>query len=307
MIDCTKCIYYNYEQDTKIFGHPCNLNGQLKDICNDYKEIIPIITTCPICGEPTKIIQSDSGVYNVICGNPSCAGKLLNRVDHFLGIKGLNVKGISKATIGKLIDWGWINGLADIFRLEQYKTEWMSKEGFGAASVGKILNAIDAEGRYPKLESFISAIGIPLVGRAIAKEIVKYYSTWEEFRAAVGRDWTEFEGFGPEISKAINSFDYTEADEVVKFLTFSNEEKNNEETNKKVKGLIFVITGKLSRKRDDIKIDIEKSGGKVTGSVSSKTNYLVCNDKNSTTGKSADARKLNIPIITEEELIKMIK
>lgn len=266
-----------------------------------------ICTTCPICGEPTEIVQSDSGVYNVICGNPSCAGKLENRIDHYLGKKGLDVKGISKMTIRKLINWRWINGLADIYKLDTYKTEWESKPGFGAASVAKILNAIITEGRHPKLESFISGIGIPLVGRTVANEICKYYSSWSDFREAIGGDWTEFEGFGPEISKAINSFDYTEADEVVKFLTFSNEEKNNEEINEKVKGLIFVITGRLSRKRDDIKIDIEKSGGKVTGSVSSKTNYLVCNDKNSTTGKSADAKKLNIPIITEEELIKMIK
>ena len=271
----------------------------------DWDNLIKL-TSCPICGGELEV-QDNDGVITVWCGNPSCEGKLLNRIDHFCGKKGLDIKGISKATIGKLMDWGWINGLADIFRLEQHKTEWVSKEGFGAASVGKILLSIDAAKSGAKLEDFLSAIGIPLVGRTVAKQIVKYYSTWEDFREAVGGDWTEFEGFGSEINRAINSFDYTEVDEVVKFLTFSNEEKNNEEINEKVKGLIFVITGKLSRKRDDIKIDIEKSGGKVTGSVSSKTNYLVCNDKNSTTGKSADARKLNIPIITEEELIKMIK
>ena len=307
MINCSKCIYYNYEQDTKIFGHPCNLNGQLKDICNDYKEIIPIITICPICGKPTEIIKSDSGVLNVVCNNLSCEGKLANRIDHYLGKKGLDVKGISLATIEKLIDWGWLNGLKDIYELNKYKIEWESKSGFGKASVGKILNAIDAEGRCTKLESFISALGIPLVGVSVAKEICKYYDTWEDFRNAVGGDWTELEGFGPEMSKAINSFDYTEVDEIAAMVDFKHPEVQSEtpEPVPAIKDKVFVITGRLSRKRDDIKAEIEALGGKVTGSVSSKTDYLICNDKNSTTGKSADAKKLGIPVITEEEYLNL--
>lgn len=262
-------------------------------------------THCPICGKPTEAVESDAGVYNIVCMNPSCEGKLAQRIDHFCGKKGLDIKGISRATIEKLIDWGWLNGLGDIFDLDRHRTEWISKAGFGEASVGKILSAITSSRSSTSLESFISAIGIPLIGRTISKEIIKYYNTWEDFRNAVGGDWTQFEGFGPEISKAINKFDYTEADKIANLLNFSYIKENN--SNNKVKDLIFVITGRLSKKRDDIKKDIENSGGKVTNSVSSKTNYLVCNDKNSTTGKSADARRLNIPIITEEELIEMIK
>jgi DNA ligase (NAD+) len=260
---------------------------------------------CPICGGLTSIKVSESGVETLYCDNKECPGKLAQRIDHFCGKKGLDIKGISRKTIEKLIDWGWINGFADIFRLEQHKTEWVSKEGFGTASVKKILLSIDATRSGSKMENFLSAIGIPLVGRTIAKEIVKYYSTWEEFRAAVGGDWTEFEGFGPEISKAINNFDYIEADEVAAMLAFSQPEIQNEDLQAAaIKGKTFVITGKLSRKRDDIKAEIESLGGKVTGSVSSKTDYLICNDKNSTTGKSADAKRLNIPIITEEEYQK---
>lgn len=266
-----------------------------------------VCTFCPVCGEVTKIVQSDSGVYNVICGNPSCEGKLLNRVDHFLGIKGLNVKGISKATISKLIDWGWINELKDIYGLAKYRTEWISKAGFGAASVDKILKAIDGARRCTSLEAFISAIGIPLVGRTVSKEIIKYYDTWEDFRSAVGGDWTTFDGFGPEISKAINSFNYNEADAIAAMFVFQQPEVqvNTPEPAPAIKDKIFVITGKLSRKRDDIKAEIEALGGKVTGSVSSKTNYLICNDKNSTTGKSADAKKLGIKIISEEEYLNL--
>lgn len=267
-----------------------------------------ICITCPICGEPTEIVQSDSGVYNVICGNPSCEGKLLNRVDHFLGIKGLNVKGISKATISKLIDWGWINGLADIFRLEQYKTEWISKEGFGAASVGKILLSINAARSGTKMENFLSAIGIPLVGRAIAKEIVKYYPTWGEFRAAIGGDWTEFEGFGPEISRSINNFDYTEIDKIAEILDFVQLEVQNKGTQTAaIKNKTFVITGKVInyKNRDELKAEIESLGGKVASSISSKTDYLINNDINSTSSKNKKAKELGIPIISEEQYLSM--
>lgn len=257
---------------------------------------------CPICGGLTSIIKSDSGVEVLYCDNEECPGKLAQKIDHFCGKKGLDIKGISRKTIEKLIEWGWINGLADIFRLNEHKAEWVSKAGFGEASVGKILSAIDAARTGTSGQAFISALGIPLVGSTVSKEIVKYYSTWKDFRDAVGGDWTAFDGFGPEMSKAINSFDYTEADEIAEMLDFKSAEVNEVAQSEGVKDKTFVITGKLSKKRDDIKAEIEHRGGKVTGSVSSKTTYLVCNDKNSTTGKSADAKKFGVPVITEEEL-----
>lgn len=268
-----------------------------------------ICTYCPICGKPTEIVKSDTGVLNVVCTNQLCEGKLLNKIDHFLGKKGLDVKGISKATIGKLIDWGWVNGLADIFRLKQHKTEWISKEGFGEASVGKILLSIDAAKFGTKLESFLSAIGIPLVGKTIAKDIVKYYPTWEEFRAAVGGDWTQFEGIGFEISKSINNFDYTEVDKIAEMLTFEKPEVQNEVISAAaIKDKTFCVTGKLQNyTRDSIKAEIESLGGRVVNSVSSKTDYLITNTPDSGTSKNRDAQKLNIPIITEAEYIALIK
>ena len=265
-----------------------------------------ILTHCPYCGMEVTIEESDSGVLNAVCVNPLCDGKLVNRLDHFLGKKGLDVKGISKMTLGKLIDWGWINGLADIFKLDRYRAEWISKEGFGEVSVGKILSAITSTTNSTKVEQFISALGIPLVGVSVAKEIVYYFPTWKEFRDAVGGDWTEFEGFGPEISKAINSFDYTEADEIAKMLIFE-EECAKAESTKNVSGLTFVITGKLQTgSRDVVKDMIEKAGGKVTGSVSAKTNYLVANAKENT-AKYNKALELNIPIINEDTLLSMLK
>jgi len=268
---------------------------------------IEIIKKCPYCNN-NLIIINNNGIKILKCDNENCSQRLTNRIEHFCSKNhGLDIKGLGKQTISLLVDWGWINGLADIFRLDEHKTEWISKAGFGEASVGKILSAITSARTSTSLESFISAIGIPLVGRTVSKEIIKYYSTWEDFRNAVGGDWTQFEGFGPEISKAINNFDYTEADEIAAMLEFKQPEVQSKASSTAADGLIFVITGRLSRKRDDIKTDIENAGGKVTNSVSSKTSYLVCNDKNSTTGKSADAKRLNIPIITEEELMNMIK
>lgn len=264
---------------------------------------------CPICGSATKIITSDSGVKVLYCSNDECEGKLAQRIDHFCGKKGLDIKGFSRKTIEKLIDWGWINELGDIFKLDRYRTEWVSKAGFGEASVGKILSAITSARTSTSLESFISAIGIPLVGRTVSKEIIKYYPTWEDFRNAVGGDWTEFEGFGPEISRAINTFDYTEADKIVEMLTFVQSEIQNEVTPAAaIKDKVFVVTGKLQNyTRDSIKSEIESLGGKVASSVTSKTSYLITNTPDSGTAKNRDAQKLGIPIITEEQYKELIK
>ena len=154
------------------------------------------------------------------------------------------------------------------------------------------MDAINTEGRHPKLESFISAIGVPLVGKAIAKEIVKYYPTWEEFRAAVGGDWTDFEGFGPEISKAINSFDYTEVDKVAEMLDFAPPEVQNEVTSTAaIKDKKFCATGKLQNfTRNSLKADIEAHGGILVSSVTSGTDYLITNTPNTGYSKYKDAQ-----------------
>ena len=260
---------------------------------------------CPICGGLTEIRTSDAGVDVLYCTNDNCEGKLAQRIDHYCGKKGLDIKGLSRKTIEKLIDWGWINELRDIYELDRYRAEWISKTGFGESSVGKILSAINASKKECVLSAFISALGIPLVGRTVAKEIVKYYDTWEEFRAAVGGDWTEFEGFGPEMSKAINNFDYTEADEIAAGLEFKQPEVQNSEKSATAAGLTFCVTGKLKsyRNRDELKSYIESIGGKVVGSMSSKVNYLINNDSTSSSAKNVAAKKAGIPILTEEEFL----
>lgn len=261
---------------------------------------------CPECGGETKVVTSESGVKQLICTNPACQAKLINQLDHFCGKKGMDIKGLSKATLEKLINWGWVNKITDIYSLNKYKKEWIDKEGFGEKSVTNILQAIE-NSKICKLENFISALGIPLIGKTIAKEIVKYFATWDDFISAVGDgQWSALDGFGPEMEKALNSFDFSIAKEVEPYLTFEKIVIKNEDIT--LKGLTFCVTGKLKefKNRDAIKSYIEDLGGKVTGSVSGNTNYLINNDINSISAKNKTAQKLGIPIITEEQLKKMI-
>lgn len=261
---------------------------------------------CPECGGATEIVTSESGVKQLICTNPACQAKLINQLDHFCGKKGMDIKGLSKATLEKLINWGWVNKITDIYGLNKYKKEWIDKEGFGEKSVTNILQAIE-NSKICKLENFISALGIPLIGKTVAKEIVKYFATWNDFISAVGDgQWSALDGFGPEMEKALNSFDFSIAKEVEPYLTFEKIVIKNEDIT--LKGLTFCVTGKLKefKNRDAIKSYIEDLGGKVTGSVSGNTNYLINNDINSTSAKNKTAQKLGIPIITEEQLKKMI-
>ena len=265
---------------------------------------------CPICGKSVSL-KIENGVKTLWCDNSTCEGKLSNRIDHFCGKKGLDIKGLSLKTIEKLIEWGWINELGDIFKLDRYKAEWVSKAGFGEASVGKILSAITSARTSTSLESFISAIGIPLVGRTIAKTIAKEFSTWQEFRDYIDTDdcfFDVFDGIGEEIDNSLKDFDYTEADEIAGMLTFVQSEVQNEVTPAAaIKDKVFCITGKVThfKNRDELKAEIESLGGKVTSSVTSKTNYLINNDINSTSAKNKTAKANNIPIITEEEYLKM--
>lgn len=259
---------------------------------------------CPICNSIVKIIESESGVENLVCPNEQCEGKLIQRLDHFCGKKGLDIKGLSKMTLEKLINWGWVNNIQDIFELKNYREEWVKKPGFGVKSVDNILAAIETS-RETTLDKFITSLGIPLIGTTAAKSLAKIFDDYEEFRSYVDADdvsFEEFENFGYEMNSALKRYDYSLADEMIKTGIITITSLVKEEKSNGLNGLTFVITGRLSRKRDDIKADIEAKGGKVTGSVSSKTSYLVCNDKNSNTGKSKDAKALGIPIITEEEL-----
>ena len=276
-------------------------------------DVFDLPSKCPICGGDTKIITSASGVKTLVCPNEHCEGKLLNKLDHFCGKKGLDIKGLSKATISKLMDLGWISNITEIFSLENFKDEWIQKPGFGTASVNKILNAIE-ESRNTTLTKIISAAGIPLVGNGTAKDLERYFKTYDNFREYVKNgDFTKIKGFGSEINKSLKNFDYSEIDYIVNhYLKINNSERTidnvNNNNNQDLKDFIFVITGKLHnfKNRDELKSKIESMGGKVASSVTSKTDYLINNDVFSNSAKNKDAQRLNIPIITEDEFLNLI-
>ena len=264
---------------------------------------------CPICKNPTKVRQENNSEF-LYCENSNCEGKLINRLDHFCGKKGLDIKGLSKATLEKLIDWGWVTSISSLFTLEYCRDEWIQKPGFGPKSVDKILNAIDFSRNNCELHQFICALGIPLIGSSASKELANYYKTYENFRMAVDigvQFWYGHDGFGIEMHKAIVNFDYTEADVLVisGVITIKSIAKEAEKE-KNLGGLTFVITGKLNhfKNRDAIKEKIESLGGKVTGSVSKNTDYLINNDKDSTSSKNKSAKTLGIPILSEDDFIE---
>lgn len=267
-----------------------------------------VIERCPICGGDVAYITSDDGVINAYCDNPLCEGKLINRLEHFCGKKGLDIKGLSKATFQKLIDWEWLENLEGVFNLNQYRNEWIKKPGFGIASVDKILKSIE-EHRHTTLDAFISAIGIPLIGRTAAKDLTNYFETYEDFRDAVMDDTYNFfilNNFGEEMNNSIKNFNYAEADRISKLLIFETPVVNNIQIKNSLTGKTIVITGKLTtfKNRAELKAVIESYGGKVSDSISGKTDLLINNDVNSTSSKNKAAKARNIPIVSELDFMK---
>lgn len=261
---------------------------------------------CPICNKITEI-KKENNSEMLYCVNSQCEGKLVNRIEHFFGKKGLDAKGISKATIEKLINWGWVNKISDMFELSAHETEWKNITGFGEKSVNNILQSI-RESCNTNLESIISAAGIPLIGRTIARDLSKKFDGYGEFREAIkdGFDFTQYGGYGYEMQKAISEFNYNELDNIVeKYLTIK---KNNDIINtEKLKNITFCITGKVNiwKNRDELSQTIVLLGGKVVGSVSKNVNYLINNDITSNSSKNLKAKDLGIKIISEQDFQKM--
>lgn len=272
---------------------------------------IDIPAKCPICGSDTYV--KDDFLY---CSNTNCDGKFINQLVHFCGKKGLDIKGLSEATLQKLVDWGWINNYQELFSLSNFRDEWIKKPGFGQKSVDKLLSTIE-EVRYCELWQFISALSIPLIGSTYAKEIAKKCKDWFSFREYVEKnyDFTAWDRFGYEMNDSLHRFNYSQADDLAyKILDIHNslwaDPQATTPTIKfsEVNGKIFVITGAVRQfqNRDEAKAAIETHGGKVTASVSKNTDYLINNDINSTSSKNIKAKQLGVPIITEEQLIAML-
>ena len=277
----------------------------LDEIYAENKILVDQITTCPICGEPVEFKQD--GIATICyCTNPNCDGKIINQFEHFCGKKGLDIKGLSKATLEKLLDWEWLQDFDSIFTLKDHRNEWIKKPGFGVASVDKILNSIE-NSRNTELWRIIAAAGIPEIGITASKTIANYYETWEAFREAIDQnvDFSHLPDFGYVMDKNIHNYNFTIMDKVVQYLNYAAAATPAQTG---LDGLQFCITGKVTqwKNRDALKEYIESLGGKVTGSVTSKTNYLINNDTESTTQKNVTAKKLGIPILSEKDFAALI-
>ena len=266
---------------------------------------------CPICNKPTTI-KENNGVKVLMCGNDNCEGKLLNRLDHFCSKKGLDIKGLSKATLEKLMNWNWINTYQDIFLLWQVRDKWIQKPGFGEASVDKILNAIAKVKENVKLEQVIAAAGIPEIGSRVAKDLAKHYDSWDDFRAET--NFLQYDGIGEVMNNNLLNFDYDDLNLDYTVNLHLKEGIKNSKDNElnpitsTITNKVFCITGKvhLFKNRAELQADIENKGGKVVSSMSSKVNYLINNDNTSTSAKNKAAQAAGIPIITEEEYMNLI-
>ena len=272
--------------------------------------IIKIPIFCPICGEKL-IIKNNNDIQTLWCINEQCESRLINRLEHFCGKKGFDIKGLSKATLEKLISYGWLNSCKDIFLLKEHKQEWISKSGFGEKSVSNILNAIE-ESKEISLSNFICALGIPLIGKTASSKLEEYFKDYKTLRKAIqekSKELYQIKDFGEIMCNNLLSFDFEEADSIVKDYISFKEKHISKENEQELKDLIFVITGKLShfKNRNELKTFIESKGGIVSSAISKKTNYLINNDIHSNSAKNVKAQQFNIPILLEEEFLNLVK
>lgn len=270
---------------------------------------IQIPSQCPVCESSTQIVkENDSEV--LMCTNPHCKGKLLGRVSHFVSKKGMDISGLSEETIKKFIELGWITEITDVYNLEQHYDRLSTMSGFGKKSVDKLRKSIE-NSKTVRLDKFITSLSIPGIGTSQSKELAAAFSTWNEFRdASVGfYNFTQLDGFGDVLNNNIHSW-FTDmcdiADKLASFMTF--ETGVNQNTDDSLNSKSFVVTGKVFRfkNRDEVKAEIEKRGGKVTGSVTKSTYALINNDIESNSSKNKKAKELGVKIITEDQLIEML-
>ena len=277
----------------------------------DDNMIIPV-ETCPICGADTEIIkENDSKV--LICTNDNCKGKLLGKLVHFCSKNAINIEGMSEATLQFLIDKGWVESFKDIYKLDYHRQNWKEYDGFGNRSVDKLLDAIE-NSRKTTLDKFIYALSIPQIGRSTSKDISKYCNnSIDEFAFIMENTSLEFaaiDGVGVSATTSLDDWWNINRDmfyELAEEFVFLGK-KENGNISVDLSGKVFVITGSLThyKNRDELVFIIESMGGKVSGSVSAKTSYLINNDTQSSSSKNQKAKQLNIPIISEEDFINMI-
>lgn len=273
-----------------------------------------IPSICPICGQPTKIVkENDSEV--LMCTNPDCKGKLLGKLTHAVSRDALNISGLSESTLDRLTKFGWITSIKDIYHLDFYKNHMIVLDGFGKKSIDKLLKSIK-KSRNTNLERFLYSLSIPLLGKSASKmiaEAVDYdFDIFIDEMTIKGAEYFRYlPGVGDTLINSLNDYwknHYSDILQLSEEFTFKKSNLILDETPKTLQNKTFVVTGSVNHypNRNELKADIEAHGGKVVGSISSKTNYLINNDINSTSSKNTKAKSLNIPIISEEDFLAMI-
>lgn len=265
---------------------------------------------CPVCGDKTSIkISVNSGTKTLHCDNPNCSAKKSKKFARFVSKSGMDIDGLSIQTMIKFINAGFLRDFSDIYHLDAHSGEIMAYDGFGEKSVKNMLDAIE-KSRSIKAVNFMYAMCIPMIGIDAAKKLIAYMG-FEEFlrRLNALEGFEDVEGIGPERSKSLLNWYAvsTNREEFLKMLkevTLLEKDKTSSEGGS-LANLSFVITGDVHsfKNRDEFKAYVEANGGKVTGSVSNKTAFLVNNDLESASSKNRKAKELNIPIISEDEFI----
>ncbi len=265
---------------------------------------------CPVCGMPTEV-RKEIDTKTLVCPNPDCEAKKIKSFTLLVSRDALNIDGLSEATLEKFIAKGFIHSFADIFRLNRFEDEITQMEGFGAKSFQNLMDALE-QAKNTTLPRYLYAIGIAGIGVANAKVLCKAFDNdFEKIKSATREEFAEIDGIGEVLADGIVSYFSDEkkarnAQELYEQLHIEKPEQNDNE--QIFAGMTFVITGNVYHyaNRNEVKEVIEQRGGKVAGSVSSKTNYLINNDVASTSGKNKKAKELGIPIISEDDFIAML-
>ena len=271
---------------------------------------LKIPTVCPCCSHPTEVKYTDNSKV-LMCTNPDCPAKKLARFTHFVSRKCMNIDGLSERTLELLISNNLIKNFRDIYHLKEHVGKLCTIDGMGKKSVENLLNSIE-KSRDVKLENFIAALGIPNIGLSAAKAISKKFNgSHYDFILALSNDnydFSQIDDFGEITNKSLHDWWHSK-DPMVELLPMEvNFIVEDTGSNANLDGKSFCITGSLTHyaNRDALVKAIDDNGGKYVSSVSKKTDYLINNDKTSTSGKNKKAMDLNIPIISEEDFINMI-
>ena len=269
---------------------------------------IDVPDTCPACGHNTEI-RNDNGIKTLYCSNKQCPAKNIKAFTLFVSRNAMNIDGLSEETLEKFIDAGYIREFADIYRISRYREEITNTSGFGEKSYDNLITSLN-KSRNVELHALIYSLGIPNIGVANAKLICKYFDNdLKKIRHATVEELVKIDGIGDKMAEKFTEYfsdkeNVEKLDRLLQEVTIKNPEVNHNAQN--MEGLNFVVTGSVSHfaNRNEVKEYIEQRGGKVTGSVTSKTNYLINNDIMSNSSKNKKAKELGIEIITEEQFIE---